>query len=258
MSSKPEIRIVKDPTELAIAAAGEFKRLADKAVKDKGIFNVALSGGSTPKAMFDLLNTDLWQITIPWFETHFFWGDERHVPPDDKDSNYRMTQEHLFSKIPIPSVNIHRIEAESSNAESAAVKYERELRQHFNLSQTEIPQFDLVFLGMGDDGHTASLFPGTDAVHDSKHLVAAPWVEKFNSHRITLTPKVINNSDRVVFLVKGEDKADALVEVIEGERNPDLYPAQIIDPTHGSLLWLCDRASCSKLSSIEKKVRSSD
>ena len=252
--SKPEIRIVKDPTQLARVAADEFKRLAKDTVENKGIFNVALSGGSTPKAMFDLLSSDPWRATIPWSKTHFFWGDERHVPPDDEDSNYRMTKEHLFSKIPIPPENIHRIEAESSNAESAAAKYERELKQHFNLSETEIPRFDLVFLGMGDDGHTASLFPGTDVVHESKYLVAAPWVEKFDSRRITFTPRVINNSDRIIFLVKGEEKADALVEVIEGEKNPDLYPAQIINPNHGSVLWLCDRASCSKLSSIDEKV----
>ena len=253
-NSKPEIRIVENPTELARAAANEFEGLAKNAVQSKGSFNVALSGGSTPKAMFDLLSGDRYINTIPWSKIHLFWGDERHVPPDDEDSNYRMTKEHLFSKIPIPPENIHRIEAESSNAESAAAKYERELKQHFNLSETEIPQFDLVFLGMGDDGHTASLFPGTDVVHESKYLVAAPWIEKFDSYRITLTPKVINNSDRVIFLVKGKEKADALVRVLEGEKDIDRYPAQIVEPTHGSVLWLCDREATSKLSSVTKKV----
>ena len=249
-----EIRIVEDPKELAQVAANEFKRLANDAVESKGSFNVALSGGSTPKAMFDLLSTDPYRATIPWFETHFFWGDERHVSPDDADSNYRMTKEHLLSKIPILLENIHRVKAEDTDAQLVAARYEQHLRKHFNLSQSEIPQFDLVFLGMGDDGHTASLFPGTDVVHDSENLVAAPWVEKFDSHRITFTPRVINNADRIIFLVKGEDKADALVQVLEGEKNIDLYPAQVINPTHGTVFWLCDRAASSNLSSIEEKV----
>lgn len=251
---KPEIRVVEDPAELACVAADEFKRLADKAVRDKGGFNVALSGGSTPKAMFDLLTSDRYKDTIPWSKTHFFWGDERHVPPEDEDSNYRMTKEHLLSLIEIPPENIHRVAAENPNAEEVAANYERELKRYFDLSENEIPRFDLVFLGMGDDGHTASLFPGTDVVHDSEHLVAAPWVDKFDSHRITLTPKVINNADRIIFLVKGEDKADALAEVLEGEKNIDLYPAQVVNPTHGSLVWLCDRAAIGKLNSLEEKV----
>ena len=250
-NSKPEIQIVENPAELASVAAGEFERLAKEAIEKKGSFNVALSGGSTPKAMFDLLRGDRYKDTIPWSKIHLFWGDERHVPPDDEDSNYRMTKEHLFSSIPILPENIHRVEAEKPNAKEVAANYERELRQHFNLSENEIPQFDLVFLGMGDDGHTASLFPGTDVVHDSEHLVAAPWVAKFDSHRITLTPKVINNADRIIFLVKGEDKAEALVRVIEGKKNINLYPAQVVNPTHGSLLWLCDREASSKLSSIK-------
>ena len=249
-----EIRTVEDPKELAQVAAAEFKRLANDAVMSKGGFNVALSGGSTPKAMFDLLSTDPYRATVPWFETHFFWGDERHVSPDDDDSNYRMTKEHLLSKIPILLENIHRVESENSNAQAVADKYEQHLRQYFNLSETEIPRFDLVFLGMGGDGHTASLFPGTDAVHEVDRLVAAPWVEKFDSHRITLTPKVINNAERIIFLVKGEDKADALVQVLEGEKNEDLYPSQIINPTHGSVEWIVDRAASSKLSSITENI----
>ena len=239
--TKPEIRIVENPDELAHAAADEFEQLANEAVKNQGSFNVALSGGSTPKAMFDLLSKEPYKDTIPWSKIHLFWGDERHVPPDDEDSNYRMTEEHLLSKVSIPPENVHRIEAEDADAKQVAVKYQQHLQQYFKLAKTEIPTFDLVFLGMGDDGHTASLFPGTDAVHDSENLVAAPWVEKFDSHRITLTPQVINNAKRVIFLVKGEEKADTLVRVIEGEKNEDRFPAQIVNPTHGSLLWLCDR-----------------
>lgn len=251
---KPEIRVVEDPQELAQVAADEFKQLANDAVESKGSFNVALSGGSTPKAMFDLFSSDPYRATIPWFETHFFWGDERHVSPDDDDSNYRMTKEHLLSKIPILLENIHRVEAENPDAKQVAANYQKHLQQYFNLSETEIPQFDLVFLGMGDDGHTASLFPGTEVLHNSKDLVAAPWVEKFDSYRISFTPKVINNAERVIFLVKGEDKADALVRVIEGEKDINCYPAQIINPTHGSVLWICDRAASSKLGSIKEKV----
>ena len=163
-----------------------------------------------------------------------------------------MTKEHLLSKIPILPENIHRVEAENSNAKQVAANYQKHLQQYFNLSETEIPRFDLVFLGMGDDGHTASLFPGTDVLHNTEDLVAAPWVKKFDSHRITFTPKVINNSDRVIFLVKGEDKAEALAQVLEGQKNEDLYPSQIINPVHGSVLWICDRAASSKLSSITK------
>ena len=254
IKAKPEIQILEDPAELASVAADKFKQLANEAVEKKGIFNVALSGGSTPKAMFDLLSEEPYRDLMPWSKIHLFWGDERHVPLDNKDSNYRMTKEHLLSKISIPSGNVHRIEAENSDAKEVANKYQKHLQQYFNLSEMETPQFDLVFLGMGDDGHTASLFPGTDAVHDFENLVAAPWVEKFNSHRITITPKVINNSDRVIFLVKGEEKADALVRVLEGEKDIDRYPAQVVNPTHGSVLWLCDRAACRKLSSVTQKI----
>jgi 6-phosphogluconolactonase len=241
-----EIRLVEDAAALARAAAEIFARLANEAVAAKGSFSVALSGGSTPKALFALLVGD-YLDGVPWRETHFFWGDERHVPPDHPDSNYRMTREAMLSTAPVPPENVHRIEAENPDAAAAAAAYERTLEQWFRTQPGEFPRFDLVLLGMGPDGHTASLFPHTPAVHEGSRSVVANWVPKFDAYRITLTPPVLNNAANVLFLVAGPDKAEALHEVLEGARNPDEYPSQLVRPTSGSHLWLVDRAAAANL-----------
>lgn len=243
------IRIYHDPAELALKAARRFARLADQYVIGCGRFTVALSGGSTPRAMLALLAADPFVATVPWESIHFFWGDERCVPPDHPDSNYRMAAEALLSKV-VPLENIFRIPAELPDAAQAAEEYAATLRQFFlarpgaNKTGTaplsSLPRFDLVFLGMGPDGHTASLFPHTEALQAGERIVVANYVEKFKANRITLTAATINNARNVTFLVAGADKAEALSHVLEGPYQPELYPSQLIRPANGTLLWMVD------------------
>jgi len=242
---KPEIKIMPNAGELARAAATEFVNRAVTAVRANGLFSVALSGGTTPKSVYSLLASDpSLRTQVPWDRIHFFWGDERHVPPDHPDSNYRMAREAMLASVPVPAANIHRIKSEYSDAQSAADEYEQVLRAFFALAPEALPRFDLVLLGMGPDGHTASLFPGTDALGERKRLVVANWVEKFNAFRITMTLRVLNNAASVIFFVSGAEKAAVLREVLEGERGR--FPSQLIQPTDGSLLWLVDAAAWPK------------
>jgi 6-phosphogluconolactonase len=177
----------------------------------------------------------------------FFWGDERHVPPTDPDSNYRMADETMLSKIPVPAANVFRIKAENPDAEAAALAYEQTLQKFFALEAGQFPRFDLILLGMGPDGHTASLFPGTGALHEKSRLVVANWVEKLKASRFTLTLPVLNSAACVVFLVSGTDKASALHAVLEGDAPGEQYPAKLVRPTNGKLIWLIDRAAASQL-----------
>jgi 6-phosphogluconolactonase len=243
-SSKPEIRIAADAEELTRAAAEEFVSGAEEAVRAKGFFAVVLSGGSTPKGLFALLATDSsFRARMPWDRIHFFWGDERHVPPDHPESNYRMAYEVMLSKVPVPSENVHRIIAENPDAEEAADDYERRLREFFKLQGKQLPRFDLVLLGLGPDGHTASIFPGSDAAHDQGRIVVANWVAKLNAYRITLTLPALNNATCVLFLASGEEKAEILRAVLQDKSRAERLPAQLIRPTNGRLLWLVDRAA---------------
>lgn len=243
-----EIQIVENGEAVSRTAAEMMVSLALKKLQSKESFTVALSGGSTPKNMFAILANDAaLRNQMPWDRVHFFWGDERHVPPDHADSNYRMTNEAMLSRVPVPPENIHRIRAENPDAGKAAEDYEQELRGFFKLETEQLPLFDCVFLGMGPDGHTASLFPGTKALHERERLVVSNWVDKFQSYRITMTTPVLNNADIVIFLVSGEEKAEPLRVVLEGEKQTDLFPSQLIEPTHGKLLWLVDQAAARQL-----------
>jgi 6-phosphogluconolactonase len=238
-----DIRIVENPQALARAAADEFLRRAVAAVRRNGKFSVALSGGSTPKALYSLLATDpVLTRDLPWDKTHVFWGDERPVPPDHADSNFRMAHEALLSKVPLPAANVHRIKSEFA-AEQAVADYERTLGKCFGLRDSERPRFDLVLLGLGPEGHTASLFPGTRALHEEKRLAAANWVGKLDSERITLTVPVFNNAACVIFLVSGNEKAVVLKSVLEGRHEPEQLPAQLIRPRNGELIWIVDTAA---------------
>jgi len=255
MLQKPhcQVRVYRDPAELALKAARLFARLADQYVIGSGRFTVALSGGSTPKAMFSVLAADPFLDTVPWSSIYFFWGDERCVPPDHPDSNYRMTNESLLSKVPVPPENVFRIPAELPDPERAAEEYAATLTAFFlagagagptgTAPLSTVPRFDLVFLGMGPDGHTASLFPHTTALQAGEQIAVANYVEKFKAHRITLTAATINNARNVTFLAAGEDKAETLKDVLEGSYQPDLYPSQLIRPRNGALLWLVDDAA---------------
>lgn len=237
-----EVKIVPDNATLARVAAQEFQRMAEAAVQEQGRFSVALSGGNTPRAVYSLLASEHKQL--PWNRVHIFFGDERHVPPDNPDSNFRMASESLLSKVPIPEKNIHRIHAELE-AEAAAAEYEQQLSSFFQLTNQDWPRFDLIFLGIGDDGHTASLFPGSHALSETSRRVTANWVEKFKTFRITLTLPVLNHAAEVVFLVSGAGKAQILSQVLRpGARK---FPAQNVQPANGRLLWLVDQDAGSPL-----------
>jgi len=243
-----DIQIVENEKAVSRTAAEMMVSLVLKRLKSKESFAVSLSGGSSPKNMFALLANDAaLRNRMPWDRVHFFWGDERHVAPDHADSNYRMTNEAMLSRVPVPPENIHRIRAEKPDAGKAAEDYEQELRRFFKLGTEQLPPFDCVFLGMGPDGHTASLFPGTKALHERERLVVSNWVDKFQSYRITMTTPVLNNADLVIFLVSGEEKAEPLRVVLEGQKQSDLLPSQLIEPTHGKLLWLVDQAAAGLL-----------
>lgn len=249
-SAKREVVILPDAASVTRTAANEFLRAATTAVAQHGSFSVSLSGGSTPKALYSLLAEDpALRAQMPWDKIHFFFGDERHVPPDHPDSNYRMAREALFSKAPVNSDQITRIYAEFPDAEKAALEYQHSLRAYFKLQDGELPRFDLVLLGMGDEGHTLSLFPGTTALHASDRIVVRNWVGKLYTERITLTAPAVNQANRVIFLVTRADKALALKAVLEGPYEPEQLPAQLIQPSNGSLLWLVDQAAGSMLAS---------
>jgi 6-phosphogluconolactonase len=255
-----QVRVYRDAGEVALKAARYFARLADQYVVGSGRFTVALSGGSTPRAMFALLSQAPFLDTVPWESIYFFWGDERTVPPDHADSNYRMAHETLLARAPVPAENVFRIPAELPDPERAADQYAATLINFFaKQSPTPgtaplagAPRFDLIFLGMGPDGHTASLFPGTAALQVTDRVVVANYVEKFKTYRITLTAPAINNARNVTFVAAGADKAEALGQVLEGDYQPDLYPSQLVRPQQGSLLWMVDEAAAARLTQPHK------
>ncbi|HJU54058.1 MAG TPA: 6-phosphogluconolactonase [Pyrinomonadaceae bacterium] len=240
----PKVTVLEDASEVARAAAERFVELAQSAVEERGRFAVALAGGSTPKRTYELLAGDDYRDRLDWSKAHVFFGDERMVPPDDAESNYRMASEAMLSRLPVPPENVHRING-LGDAVANARLYEDELRTFFN--DAAWPSFDLVLLGMGDDGHTASLFPGTRALDEREAWAAANWVEKLNAYRVTLTAPAINRAARVIFLVTGANKAGPLVEVLKGEFNPRRLPSQLIKPLDGSLEWLVDVAAAARL-----------
>ena len=248
MSSSVEIRTLTTPQELFAAAAEEVVRAANEAVAQRGRFTIALAGGSTPKSLYNLLATNA-RTALPWDRMFFFWGDERHVPPTDPDSNYRMADETMLSKIPVAAANVFRMKTENPDAAAVAENYEQTLRKFFQPEPGQVPTFDLILLGMGPDGHTASLFPDTAALQEKSRLVLANWVEKMTTYRITLTLPVLDAARCVIFLVSGTDKATALHAVLEGDVPGEQYPAKLVRPRQGKLIWLVDRAAASTLSS---------
>ena len=250
LKSEPAIRIFENGESLARAAADECLRLALNCVESGGRFSIALAGGSTPKRLYALLAGDhdnSFRQRFPWERSHFFWGDERHVPPGHADSNYRMAFETMLSKVPVSPSQLHRIEGELSDAEQAAQNYRQDLLQHFGLNPGDWPRFDLVLLGLGPDGHTASLFPDTGVLQEERQLAAAVWVPKLQVWRITLTAPLLNHAANILFLVGGKDKAEALQAVLRGEFQPRRYPAQLIQPVQGHPEWLVDRDAASLL-----------
>jgi 6-phosphogluconolactonase len=250
-----EVKVYPDGASLAQAAAEHFVTWASEAVAARGLFTVALAGGSTPRSTYALLasadNKHPRESAprVDWPRVHVFWGDERCVPPDHPDSNYRMAREALLEKVPIPAENVHRIRGELP-PDQAAAAYRAELEPFLGAGG----RFDLILLGMGADGHTASLFPGTAAIHERTRWVVAHYVrrqgrrpDKLSAWRVTLTPVVINGAAHVTFLVAGAGKAERLHQVLAGRYQPDVLPAQIVRPSDGQLLWLVDAAAAARL-----------
>lgn len=255
MTNHPEIKVFSDTTELFQFAAKDFSDRAIAAVADQGVFSVVLAGGNTPKLFFDILTKE--KTNIPWQKIKFFFGDERYVPLDDIESNYRMAYEHLFSKVPVHPENIYRIPTEYNDPNNAAKKYEQTLKKVFHIKDNLSPLFDLVYLGLGVNAHTASLMPLNDIVrHAAKNsledadnsLVSALFVSETNMHRITLTPTAINHAETIIFLVAGKKKANAVADVLGEKINPILYPAQLIKSIRGKTIWYLDQAAATKIS----------
>lgn len=246
-SGTPSVRTYDDLNALADAAAQVFMDTATSAIKAKGSFFVALSGGSTPRTLFSMLSQPPYHDRVNWSRAHIFWGDERCVPPTDPESNYRMAREALLFHVPVSSHQVYRMPGEAADPNAGAALYEMALRRAFALAPGQLPRFDLILLGMGPDGHTASLFPHTAALGVTNRLVVANRVDKLNTTRLTLTYPVINAAALVVFLVAGADKTDALAAVLRGPRQLEELPAQGIVPTNGAVLWLVDRAAAAGL-----------
>jgi 6-phosphogluconolactonase len=251
-----KVTIFHNAQDLFQFAAEDFMHRALTAIADKGVFSVVLSGGNTPKLFFDTLaGIKFYKNNIPWQQIQFFFGDERYVPANDVESNYHMAYEHLFSKVPIHPENIHRILTEFKDPKEAAADYEKALRKVFFIKDDAFPSFDLLYLGLGDDAHTASLMPFSDVVtyytknsspHAHNKLVASIFTTEL-SHRITLTPTAINHAKNIIFLVVGKNKAAAAQKVLEGQINPQHYPAQLIRCVDNQTIWYLDKEAAKKL-----------
>jgi len=246
---KQSIKLFANGTQIASHAADEVLRIANQAASERGVFNIALSGGSTPKTLYTLL-AELPTLCdcLPWNKMQVFFGDERHVGPGHSDSNYQMAADAMFCKVPLQPEQIHRIKGEYLGTAQAAAEYEEVIRKQFRLQPGAFPRFDLVLLGMGNEGHTLSLFPGTKALHESKKIVTHNWVGKLYTERITLTAAAANAAANVIFMIAGSDKACALKAVLEGPHEPEQLPAQMIQPADGALTWLIDEAAGEMLS----------
>lgn len=242
------IKIFPNLEELNEFAAGKFAEIAADSIRERGRFSVALSGGSTPKALHALLASEKFKNLIDWQDIFFFFGDERNVAPDDAESNFRMAKETLFTPLNIREDKIFRWQTELKDAKVIVENYRLKLRNYFELTEENLPRFDLILLGMGDDGHTASLFPNTEALKETEQTVVSNRVEKLDTTRLTLTFPVINNARNVMFLVKGADKSETLKNVLEGEFQPARYPSQTVKLNDGELYWLVDEAAAALLS----------
>jgi 6-phosphogluconolactonase len=238
--------IAKDEGTLAKEAAKLLLETAHPLAEAKETVTVALSGGKTPHHLFEVLAGDYYKSRIPWNALHFFWVDERCVPVTHADSNYGQAFRDCFSKVGIPPDHLHRIPGEMSSPREGAKAYENELKNFFKLDKS-LPRFDLIFLGMGEDGHTASLFPRSEALKEKEQWVTANYVEKFSAHRITMTLPLINAAKRVVFLVQGGDKINILREIFTDSPNGSHYPAQMVKPENGELVWLIESKSAVKI-----------
>ncbi|HYK85050.1 MAG TPA: 6-phosphogluconolactonase [Ktedonobacteraceae bacterium] len=240
-----QVVIYPDTNTLSHEAAQYIVRLANEAIVSHGRFSIALSGGSTPRVLYGLLGDEPYRNQINWSQVEIFWSDERCVPPDSSDSNYQLAQEVLFSKLSISASQIHRMPADKPDRDAASLEYTQEMQRAFGTDG--IPSFDLLQLGMGPEGHTASLFPHQPSLHEQQRLVMPVNVPKPPPPRLTFTPPLLNAAKHVLFHVTGSDKADAVQAVLEGGYQPEEYPAQIVRPPHGDVTWMLDTAAAGKL-----------
>ena len=254
MKDMPARLILSSPMEVALEAADRIMKIAQEVLGKRREFRFVLSGGSTPRQLYESLAGDPFRTQLPWDRVHFFWSDERCVGPGHRDSNYLMARETFLDKLGIPSANLHRMHGEASDPNAAAHDYEDEIKRYFGLGpESPPPCFDLVLLGMGVDGHTASLFPETPALRETVRWVVANPLPKIKAHRLTLTPVILNRAAWVIFLVTGADKARTVAEVLEGPFEPERLPSQLIRPSYGELLWLLDEAAASCLKASQEK-----
>jgi len=240
--------VFPDGEALSRAAAAEFIDLSQPAIAARRRFAVALAGGATPRRIYELLADHERRDQVDWRRVEFFWGDERTVPPDHPDSNYAMAAGALLAKLALPSEQVHLIQAERPDHQQAARDYQIEIARFFGVSPDgPPPAFDLILLGMGADGHTASLFPYSGALRERHRYVVSQYVAKLQAERITLTFPIINHASEIRVIVAGLEKAPALSEVLEGPPDPERLPSQLLAPVAGRLVWLVDRAAASQL-----------
>ncbi len=222
-------------------------RHSKDAIAQRGICTLVLSGGSTPKSLYALMATPEWRDKLDWARIRLFWGDERFVPPDHPDSNYAMVKRELLSKVPVPAANVHRMVTEDGSAEQVASAYEETVRRESASAKKQVaatsgtPRFDIVLLGLGTNGHTASLFPHTEVLHEKRRLVVSCYVDEVKSHRITMSAPLLNNARNIFFLVSGAEKAEVFNSVLYGSQQPETLPAQLIHAESGSLVWMADK-----------------
>jgi len=248
-----EVVRLEDLEALSQEAARRWLSIAQQAVAERGKFSIAISGGHTPRRLYEIMAASPYKEQVPWAQTHVFWADERRVPPSDPQSNYLMACEALLNHVTVPPAQVYRMMGEGLLSDSTA-DYENKLKRYFELGPRDWPRFDLVLLGLGPDGHTASMFPGTRAVSDLTHMVLVYEVPQMHMERVTLTRRVFNNSRNVIFLVSGADKAKAVAATLEGPDLPSTHPAQVIQLTDGHLVWLVDQAAAADLKPAEGKA----
>jgi 6-phosphogluconolactonase len=239
MGSSTEVKIYRTPKKVAKAVAREIYKITGDAAR----YDIALSGGNTPKKLFRLL-AEKYKDKLPWHRIHFWWADERCVATDDNESNFRLANVLLFSKVPVPPENIHRIRGEN-DPESEALRYAEEIEKNLNSGN---PVFDIVLLGMGSDGHTASIFPGRLELVNEKKICAATQHPGTGQYRVTLTGSVIKNSKKIFIMVTGENKSDRISEIMNNEEEAKLLPAYYLEPNNGTLIWFLDEPAAIKIS----------
>ncbi|MBX7245125.1 MAG: 6-phosphogluconolactonase [Candidatus Sumerlaeaceae bacterium] len=246
-----EIHVYPTAEETVQSAAALVLRIASNAVAQRGLFTVALAGGATPRALYSLLADNFrYRGGMPWASTQFFWSDERPVPPDHEASNYRMAHESMLSKVRVAMKQLHRMRGEDPDPDAAAAAYEAEIKTFFGdfgTIENNLPRFDLILLGLGTDGHTASLFPKTDVLEEKTALVAAPMVEKLASRRLTMTLPLINNAERILLLALGSEKAEIVKEVLAPSSGTEALPAQLVAPSSGRVDWFLDQPAAGRL-----------